>query len=455
MRYRYASKKKKKSDGFVPPQNVASEAAKGLKYRDKASPSQKGGLTPAQASKHGIGSGVQRAVNLKNRDRISFKVIKQMFAFFSRHKKNKAINPKFKNEPWKDKGYVAWLLWGGDAGFAWAKKIINQVEHQEKKAAMVGTDTATIYSISPEMLYRLIQKGQWMENAESMWGDGPHNPKAWDNMTRILREGGGAYFTTGAGGDWDVQIPGSISGEGYLPPYGTDKFASISIRVANKVAPEEIIHGLGVEDLEYIRGNLIDYADAFYNASKDQFKYQLNFTAVTLVGLWHQFGDRVWPLVNYAAKVIQEQHELVSKFIMDFINHFNNLVPSKYKISDKRLSGYPSKWSKDFVSRFKNEIKSLNRNRRPYSKPEDAIRDMTTFLPSVKDQYEYVYDAVNAYAFEDAIDDSPYADPESRKIWYNMEEITSPSILQSEVDRLSQKQSHTISKLTKDLFKGM
>lgn len=101
---------------FKPPQSVADTAEKGLEYRAKASPSNKGGLTPAEASKQGIGSGVQRAVNLKNRDNTSPEVVKQMAAFFARHEKNKGVSPENKGEPWNDKGNVSWLIWGGDPG---------------------------------------------------------------------------------------------------------------------------------------------------------------------------------------------------------------------------------------------------------------------------------------------------------------------------------------------------
>ena len=44
-------------------------------------------------------------------------------AAFNRHRKNSAINPKYKDTPWKDNGYVAWLGWGGDAGVDWAMRI--------------------------------------------------------------------------------------------------------------------------------------------------------------------------------------------------------------------------------------------------------------------------------------------------------------------------------------------
>lgn len=118
---------------FTPPEGVASAASRGLEYRKKASPSNKGGLTQEQAAKEGIGSGVQRATNLKNRDAVSPEVIRQMVAFFSRHEKNKTVEAEHKDTPWNDKGYVAWLLWGGDAGKAWAERVAAQMDAADKK----------------------------------------------------------------------------------------------------------------------------------------------------------------------------------------------------------------------------------------------------------------------------------------------------------------------------------
>lgn len=115
---------------FKPPKSVADAAKKGLEYREKAGG--KGGLTVEQAKAEGVGSGVQRAVNLKNRDELSPDTVKRMKAFFDRHQKNKAIDPKYKDEPWKDRGYVAWMIWGGDPGYTWAKKIVEQMEKADK-----------------------------------------------------------------------------------------------------------------------------------------------------------------------------------------------------------------------------------------------------------------------------------------------------------------------------------
>jgi hypothetical protein len=138
---------------FKPPESVADAAKKGLEYREKASPSNKGGLTPAEASEQGIGSGVQRAVNLKNRDNATPETITKMVGFFARHEKNKGVSPENEGKPWNDKGHVAWLLWGGDPGKSWAEKVkaqMDKADEQSKTAARppVGPKPASPSQIS-------------------------------------------------------------------------------------------------------------------------------------------------------------------------------------------------------------------------------------------------------------------------------------------------------------------
>lgn len=95
---------------FKPPESVAKAAERGLEYRKRSGG--KGGLSTSQAKAGGIGSGVQRAVNLKNRDTMSPETVRRMKAFFDRHEKNKSIESGKK--PWEDKGNVAWLCVTGD-----------------------------------------------------------------------------------------------------------------------------------------------------------------------------------------------------------------------------------------------------------------------------------------------------------------------------------------------------
>ena len=114
---------------FKPPSGVAKAAELGLRYRKEASPSNKGGLDVRQAKKMGIGSGVQRAVNLKNRDTMSPETVRRMKAFFDRH--SAFVKNHDKQNP--NRSYISWLIWGGDPGYSWAKKVVNQMNAADKK----------------------------------------------------------------------------------------------------------------------------------------------------------------------------------------------------------------------------------------------------------------------------------------------------------------------------------
>jgi hypothetical protein len=102
---------------------VRSAARRGLELRRKHG---KGGLTTKEAGKQGIGSGVARATSLANGDKVSAETIRRMVAFFSRHEKNKSGGED-------DAGYIAWLLWGGDAGKSWANRTLKMLEKRQQK----------------------------------------------------------------------------------------------------------------------------------------------------------------------------------------------------------------------------------------------------------------------------------------------------------------------------------
>lgn len=110
------------SESFSPPASVRAAARRGLELRKKHG---KGGLTTQEAGKQGIGSGVARATSLANGEKVSYATIKRMAAFFSRHRKNKSGGED-------DAGKISWDLWGGDAGEAWARRIIKMVENRNK-----------------------------------------------------------------------------------------------------------------------------------------------------------------------------------------------------------------------------------------------------------------------------------------------------------------------------------
>lgn len=74
--------------------------------------------------------GWARANQLAKGEQLSRDVVSRM-AQFNRHRKNSTIAAEFKDEPWKDKGYVAWLIWGGDEGVDWAMEKMKEIEKEE------------------------------------------------------------------------------------------------------------------------------------------------------------------------------------------------------------------------------------------------------------------------------------------------------------------------------------
>jgi len=78
----------------------------------------------------GTAVGWARAHQLAKKEAISADTVMRM-ASFNRHRKNSKIDPEFKDTPWKDKGYVAWLIWGGDEGVDWAMKKADELRSKE------------------------------------------------------------------------------------------------------------------------------------------------------------------------------------------------------------------------------------------------------------------------------------------------------------------------------------
>lgn len=80
--------------------------------------------------KGGTAVGWARAHQLAKGEALSRDVVSRM-AQFNRHRKNSKIAPEFKDEPWRDNGLVAWLIWGGDEGVDWAMKKMDQIRKEE------------------------------------------------------------------------------------------------------------------------------------------------------------------------------------------------------------------------------------------------------------------------------------------------------------------------------------
>lgn len=70
-----------------------------------------------------------RANQLCKGEKISEETIARMSGF-QRHQRNAQVAPEFKDTPWKDKGYVAWLGWGGTTGINWAADKLKSIRNE-------------------------------------------------------------------------------------------------------------------------------------------------------------------------------------------------------------------------------------------------------------------------------------------------------------------------------------
>jgi hypothetical protein len=96
-------------DPWTPPQEVRRAAEKGLKLRE-------------EFGRGGTMVGVARARDLSNGKRIPPETVNRMLSYFARHEVDKQADD-FGNDDNPSPGYIAWLLWGGDAGQAWVNRI--------------------------------------------------------------------------------------------------------------------------------------------------------------------------------------------------------------------------------------------------------------------------------------------------------------------------------------------
>lgn len=98
------------ADTFKGTQRMASAARRGLRLR-------------ARFGRGGTEVGVARARQLAEGRELSVRDVRDMHSFFARH----AVDKDAKTHQWNSDtdpsaGFIAWLLWGGDAGAAWAAR---------------------------------------------------------------------------------------------------------------------------------------------------------------------------------------------------------------------------------------------------------------------------------------------------------------------------------------------
>ena len=151
-----------------PTDGMVSEAEKGLEWRK-------------EYGRGGTEVGVARARDIKNRKELSFDTVKRMYSFFSRHevdKKAEGFRPG--EEGYPSAGRIAWALWGGDAGFAFSRKITGMIS-EDRAAEITGSVKEALSTKAKEHNEKV--------------GDVASKRTSTRTLEAVFRRGVGAYKT--------------------------------------------------------------------------------------------------------------------------------------------------------------------------------------------------------------------------------------------------------------------
>lgn len=102
-----------KAEGYSPPAGARSAARRAIKFKEDG-----------KATGAGTAVGWTRAGQLARGETLSLSTVKRMYSYFSRHEVDKK-GKDWGNTANPSNGYIMWLAWGGDAGFAWSRRIVN------------------------------------------------------------------------------------------------------------------------------------------------------------------------------------------------------------------------------------------------------------------------------------------------------------------------------------------
>jgi hypothetical protein len=157
-----------KAETFSPNDGMKAAARRALKW--KADGKATGAGTP-------VGWG--RATDIVAGRAMSLSTVRRMFSFFSRHEAASKGGKDFNNTSNPSNGRIMWDAWGGNAGFAWSRAIVNRMKD---KALFADFGKDFTRSTGMPDLFKAVGVGS-MVSWNSSGG------RAEGKITRIIRDG--------------------------------------------------------------------------------------------------------------------------------------------------------------------------------------------------------------------------------------------------------------------------
>lgn len=167
-----------------PTDSMAIEAERGLNWR-------------REHNRGGTAVGVARANQLVNKENLSISTVKRMFSFFSRHEVDKQGQGFDQGEDgYPSAGRIAWALWGGDAGFAWSRRKVEQIKREEEKFLFLDNHIE-VKLTEHKAVSGAVKKGlqKKVDDHNDEYGDTATKKTNLRTLTAVFERGVGAYRT--------------------------------------------------------------------------------------------------------------------------------------------------------------------------------------------------------------------------------------------------------------------
>ena len=110
------------ADTYSPNAGMKAAARRALKWKEDG-----------KATGAGTPVGWGRAPDIVNGASMSLDTVKRMYSFFSRHEVDKKGKGFFDGPEFPSNGRIMWDAWGGDAGFAWSRSIVEREKSKTQK----------------------------------------------------------------------------------------------------------------------------------------------------------------------------------------------------------------------------------------------------------------------------------------------------------------------------------
>jgi hypothetical protein len=168
-----------KQVNLKPTEEMAEEAQRGLDWR-------------REFNRGGTSIGVARANQLVNRENLSESTVNRMKSFFARHEVDKEAEGFRRGEDgYPSAGRIAWALWGGDAGFAWSKRKVDEINAENDKH-VGGEELEDIKKLTGKIKKTIENK---VKEHNEEYGDKKGKRVTMGMLEAVFRRGVGAYRT--------------------------------------------------------------------------------------------------------------------------------------------------------------------------------------------------------------------------------------------------------------------